>query len=107
MVSRLRRHTIMSDELIVGIVILVGVIILLLICNHIRNNKVKIHLDSSYGTIEALGKRKNYIIQINQRYSFVVKDGQIISYKDSHKSDAMTMYAALEQTGFTGGNAKC
>jgi hypothetical protein len=57
--------------------------------------QVALTLTSSNGPVEADGDMNEFRITIENRYTYLVKDGVIVAYKDSYKSNTFKEYVEV------------
>jgi hypothetical protein len=61
--------------------------------------RVSFSLTSSSGPVEADGNMDEFTITVENRYTYLVRDGVIVAYKDSSKNHEFKEYSEVNADG--------
>lgn len=83
------------------IIIMLVFAVYLLFCSKKDNlnenlNSINKRFSCDEGTFYISGKKEEFIINKNNKFEFLVRDGQIIAYKDKKNNNAFTFYGGNE-----------
>ena len=82
----------------IAVVLMIILIIILVIGIVLRKKKIALHYDTAYGEVAAYGEKRDYVIEVDHRYLFMVHKGEIVSYQDKEKNNHMTYYVGGDIT---------
>ena len=75
---------------VVTIVVLVGILIAVFVK---KRNRMDLHQVTGYGNVDVYGEKKDFVIEVDGRFRFLVHKGKIVSYQDRDRCDHMIDYA--------------
>jgi hypothetical protein len=59
-------------------------------------SQISLHVSTSSEEINVVGNTDEYIITVDNQFDFLVRDGVIVGYKDSTKSNVFKTYSEVE-----------